>query len=75
MKNLYDRLRPEALKAITEFAKHYPSTAEAVKIDLKQHYVVSEMSLQTALFLGKEINRQPEINFSNIAQIFEMPEL
>lgn len=57
-----------------QFAKSYPNTVEVVKQDLEKHYVIYDMSLQSALFLG-ELNRDKKIDFVDITQHFEFDEL
>lgn len=75
MKNLYQRLRPQAITAINNMSKSYPYTVMALVQDLESNYVIRKMKYESAIILSEALDNSHTVDFKILADHFEMPEL
>jgi len=75
MKTLYQRLRPQVIDQMNHFNKHFPYTVSRVEMELKDKHSVTEMSINSALFFTKWVNGKSAIDFTELADLFENPQL
>jgi hypothetical protein len=71
MKNLYQRLKPQAITAIDSYSKHYPITVEALTGELKTYHVVYQLTLFTAITLNEVLNGNCPIEVDKLNDHFE----
>lgn len=71
MKNLYERLRPQVVDQMNEFATRYPFTVEHVTLDLRENYSITQMSIGSALFLTQQFNGKRNIDFLELSDLFQ----
>jgi hypothetical protein len=75
MKNLLQRLRPQALAVIDNYAKQYPNTVEAIKSDLSSNYAIVDMRYNSAMTLNDLLVDRGPVDYMKLSDHFEMPEL
>lgn len=75
MKNLYQRLRPQAITAIDNMSKSYPYTVRALVEDLENNYAIRQMKYESAIVLSETLVNSNTVDFRALADHFEMPEL
>jgi hypothetical protein len=75
MKTLYQRLRPQVIDQMNQFYTRFPYTVDRVTMELKDKHSVTEMTINSALFFTQYVNGKRQIDFHELADLFENPEL
>lgn len=75
MKNLYERLKPQAMTVIDKYSREYPHTIEAIREDLKSNYSLFHMQYNTAMKLTDILDNTRTIDYLQLSDHFETIEL
>jgi hypothetical protein len=71
MKNLYQRLKPQAITAMDNYARQYPITVDALTGELKRSHVVYQLNLFAAITLNEVLNGRCPVEVDKLNDHFE----
>ena len=74
MKTLYERLKPEHVKALEIEAEKYPATVKGILAELQTKKVILDVSYGCVCCISNSLNL-PNSNIDTIMNLFEANEL